>query len=182
MPPEPGSAESDSSRLCRVEEFCSGSAPAALLGAREMLLEYGRFVQAHVGACHLGSLEEEAQGLPGNYHRQGGGCLLAWYGNVTSGFVAWRPLPASTGEAAWEMKRLWVKPAARGLRLGHILTQAILDRASAAKQNAVLLDTVPQAMPAAHRIYLKLGFTPCEPYNANSTEGVIWLRKRLSSF
>jgi len=34
-------------------------------------------------------------------------------------------------------------------------------------------------MAAAHRIYLDLGFLPCEPYNDNPVEGLAYLKKTL---
>jgi ribosomal protein S18 acetylase RimI-like enzyme len=79
------------------------------------------------------------------------------------------------------LKRLWVRPAARGLILGRALTQAVLDRAVAAGRKAVYLDTAPASMAAAHRIYLELGFEPCAPYNDNPVEGLAYLRKSLAS-
>jgi ribosomal protein S18 acetylase RimI-like enzyme len=96
-----------------------------------------------------------------------------------AGFVAWRSLPPTVEPQAWELKRLWVRPAARGLALGRRLVQAVLDRAVAARQSAVYLDTAPAAMGAAHRLYLEFGFEPCAPYNDNQVEGLAWLRKQL---
>jgi putative acetyltransferase len=93
--------------------------------------------------------------------------------------VAWRAIDSEIAEDAWELKRLWVRPAARGLDLGRRLTMAALDRAVAAGRKAVLLDTAPAAMRAAHQLYLELGFQPCAPYNDNPVEGLAWLRKDL---
>jgi GNAT superfamily N-acetyltransferase len=96
-----------------------------------------------------------------------------------AGFVAWRELPVSIAPDAWELKRLWVRPIARGLGLGRSLTQAVLDRAAAAGRKAVYLDTAPASMAAAHRIYLEMGFTPCAQYNDNPVEGLAYLVKFL---
>jgi GNAT superfamily N-acetyltransferase len=129
----------------------------------------------------FGTLEKEAAGLPQSYLEQGGGCLLALVSGSPEGFVAWRALePTNQVEPdAWEMKRLWVRPSARGLGLGRRLSQAVLDRARAARRKAVYLDTAPASMAAAHRIYLELGFEPCGAYNDNPVEGLAYLRKRL---
>jgi putative acetyltransferase len=152
-----------------------------LAEARELLLEYGRFVIAQPGAARFcfGTLEHEAAGLPHSFLGQGGGCLLAHAHGAAAGFVAWRALPQSVSEGAWELKRLWVRPAARGLALGRALTVAVLESAKAAGRSAVYLDTAPEAMGAAHRLYLELGFEPCAPYNDNPVEGLAWLRKAL---
>ena len=77
------------------------------------------------------------------------------------------------------MKRLWVRSSGRGLGLGRALTQAVLDRAIAAQRRAVYLDTVPEAMSVAHRLYLELGFVPCAPYNDNPVDGLAYLVKYL---
>src|SRR5580704_835241 len=106
--------------------------PASILTqARELLLEYGRFVIAQPGAARfcIGALEHEAARLPHSYLEQGGGCLVAHVQGNPAGFIAWRALPIAVAARAWELKRLWVRPNARGLALGRVLTQAVLDRA-----------------------------------------------------
>ena len=88
-------------------------------------------------------------------------------------------MPIEVAPDSWELKRLWVRPVARGLTLGRALTLAVLDRAVAAQRKAVYLDTAPASMGAAHRLYLELGFEPCAPYNDNPVEGLAWLKKSL---
>ena len=44
---------------------------------------------------------------------------------------------------------------------------------------AVYLDTVPAAMPSAHRLYLDMGFIPCAPYNDNPVDDLAYLVKYL---
>lgn len=170
-----------SSRIVTVQEVTATVSEAILDQARELLLEYGRFVIAQPGAARFcfGLLEQEAARLPQSYLEQRGGCLIAYADGEASGFVAWRGLAATVDAEAWELKRLWVRPAARGLALGRRLTQAVLERAIDAKRSAVYLDTAPASMAAAHRLYLEMGFEPCAPYNDNPVEGLAWLRKLL---
>ena len=104
---------------------------------------------------------------------------MAWVGREPAGFVAWRTLPPSVAPDAWEMKRLWVRPIARGLGLGRTLTQAVLDRAKASARKAIYLDTAPASMAAAQRIYRELGFTDCAPYNDNPVEDLAYMVKLL---
>lgn len=163
------------------EELLPSSAERDLAEARELLLEYGRFVIAQPGAarfCFTG-LEQEASRLPMSFLEQGGGCLMARASTAAVGFVAWRNVPPSVAPDAWELKRLWVRPSGRGLGLGRRLTQAVIDRAIAAKRTAVYLDTAPASMAAAHRLYLEMGFTPCAAYNDNPVEGLAYLVKFL---
>jgi GNAT superfamily N-acetyltransferase len=167
----------------QIDEISSGSTPSAIAQARELLLEYGRFVVSHPAAAQFcyGSLQREAAGLPGSYTDRGGGCLIATVASVPAGFVAFQPAPGPLAHHSWELKRLWVRPQARGHHLGRQLTQAVLDRAAHAGRTAVYLDTVPQAMPAAHRLYLEMGFTPCKPYNDNPIPELAYLVKFLNS-
>lgn len=165
----------------QIEKLEPDAQATKLAEARELLLEYGRFVIAQPGAARFcfGSLEKEAARLPLSYHEQGGGCLIARAHGRPVGFVAWRAVPETVAPDAWELKRLWVRPAGRGLGLGRALTQAVLDRAIEAGRQAVYLDTAPASMGAAHRLYLEMGFTPCAPYNDNPVEGLAYLVKRL---
>ncbi|HUD15185.1 MAG TPA: GNAT family N-acetyltransferase [Terracidiphilus sp.] len=169
------------SRPITLQPITAEAPEATLAQARELLLEYGRFVIAQPGAARFcfGSLEQEAARLPHSYLEQGGGCLIAHVQWEPAGFVAWRALPAAIEPDAWELKRLWVRPAARGLSLGRALTQDVLDRAIAAGRKAIYLDTAPASMAAAHRLYLEMGFEPRAPYNDNPVEGLAWLRKPL---
>jgi GNAT superfamily N-acetyltransferase len=164
-----------------VHEIAAAEPESSLAEARELLLEYGRFVLAQPGAARFcfGTLEHEAARLPHSYLEQGGGSLIAHARGNPAGFIAWRPLPVAVASSAWELKRLWVRPFARGLSLGRVLTQAVLDRAVTAGCKAVYLDTAPASMAAAHRLYLDLGFEPCAPYNDNPVEGLAWLKKSL---
>ena len=164
-----------------IEELSADHPESLIAEARELLLEYGRFVMAQPGVARFcfGTLEKEAAGLPQSYIDQGGGSLVAHVNNKLTGFVGWRAVPESVAHNAWELKRLWVRSEGRGLGLGRALTQAVLDRAGAAGRTAVYLDTVPEAMIAAHRLYLDMGFVPTAQYNDNPVDGLAYLVKYL---
>jgi len=168
------------SKSIELLEVTVGS-PGVLLEAKKLLVEYGQFVVSQPGVARFcfGSLLKEAERLPFSYLEKGGGCLLARVAGEPAGFVAWRTLEPLAAPEAWELKRLWVRPAARGLGLGRTLTLAVLARAVDAGMKAVYLDTVPESMPAAHRLYPELGFTPCAQYNDNPVEGLAYLVKYL---
>lgn len=166
----------------RIEELQKTTQEDVLRPARELLLEYGAFVMSLPGAARFcfGALRQEAEGLPQSFIEQGGGSLIAFAHGEPAGFVAWRALSGARVEPdSWELKRLWVRPAGRGLKLGRTLTQAVLDRAVAARRKAVYLDTAPESMGHAYRLYLELGFHPCNGYNDNPVEGLAWLVKFL---
>lgn len=169
--------------MVQLEELYATSPDPWRDAARELLLEYGRFVIAQPGAARFcfGDLEKEAAHLPLSYHEQGGGCLLALVNHAPAGFVAWRALAPSPQVVpnAWELKRLWTRPQVRGMGLGRALTQTVLERAVAYKQNAVYLDTAPAAMQNAYRLYRDMGFVTCAPYNDNPVEGLEYLVRFL---
>lgn len=168
-------------KVIHLEEITADTPAESLSAARELLLEYGQFVIAHpesAGFCY-GTLELEAARLPFSYLEKRGGCLIARVDNEPAGFVGWRAVPENVLANAWELKRLWVRPQARGLNLGRALTEAVLDRAVSAHRRAVYLDTAPAVMAAAHRLYLSMGFEPCPCYNDNPVVGLEWMVKRL---
>jgi ribosomal protein S18 acetylase RimI-like enzyme len=170
-----------SSRQIHIDEISAASSETMLAQARELLLEYGRFVLAQPGAGRFcfGSLEKEAAELPASYLEQGGGGLIAFVEDTPAGFVAWRALPPSVAPNACELKRLWVRPVSRGLALGRRLTLEAMDRACAAGYEVMFLDTAPASMGNAYKLYLELGFEPCAIYNDNPVEGLAYLSKQL---
>jgi GNAT superfamily N-acetyltransferase len=174
-------AQPTNTTAIHLEEITADTVHETLIAARDLLLEYGQFVIAHpesAGFCY-GTLEQEAARLPFSYLEKQGGCLLAHVNDEPAGFVAWRAVPASVAADAWELKRLWVRPLARGVNLGRALTQAVIDRAVLADRTAIYLDTVPVVMATAHRLYLSMGFAPCPPYNNQPVAGLEWMVKRL---
>jgi ribosomal protein S18 acetylase RimI-like enzyme len=164
-----------------IEQITSTTLDETIAQARELLLAYGRFIKAQPGAAQFcfGSLEKEAERLPASYLEQDGGCLVARVDGIPRGFIAWRAMPHGAANDAWEMRRLWVEPEARGHRLGAALTDAILHRAKQAGRQAIYLYTEPQSMATAYRMYLALGFEPCTMQADDSAEGVVCLEKYL---
>jgi len=167
-----------------LDELTLGSPPETVEAARQLLLEYGRFVasQSSVASFCFGALEQEAAALPASYVSGTGsaGVFLArdpdhaWIGSV-----AWRPLPLPELADAWEIKRLWVRPEVRGSGAGRGLVQAVLERARTAGKSCLFLDTAPDSMAAAHKLYLDLGFSPCSPYAGPATAGIVYMHKIL---
>jgi len=162
-----------------LSDLTADSAPETIQNARTLLLEYGQFVAAHpsVTSFCYGSLRDEAAQLPDSYLNQHGGAILAERANRPVGFVAWRTLPAQPD--AWEIKRLWVRSEARGTGLGKILLQTLIDRAVSSGKTRLLLDTAPEVMASAYRLYLQLGFSECHPYNGPAKPAILYMHKVL---
>ena len=99
----------------------------------------------------------ELAGLPGDYAPPGGGMILARASGKEElvGCVAVRRVPESPGLC--EMKRLYVRGAARGSGLGRTLALAAMDMARRIGYGRMCLDTMP-SMTAAQSLYRALGF------------------------
>jgi putative acetyltransferase len=141
--------------------------PADIEQVRKMFLEY----QAGLGVdlCFQG-FPQELAALPGAYARPAGRLLLAESQGQALGVIALRPLPA--GDC--EMKRLYVRPAGRGLGLGRQLTAALIEEARAVGYKKILLDTLP-TMSEAQQLYRSLGFAEIAPYCDNPIVGTLYM-------
>ena len=76
------------------------------------------------------------------------------------------------------MKRLFLRPAARGLGLGRALTQAVIERARALGYRQLRLDTLA-SMTAAQALYGDMGFERIDPYYAPTPEGTVFMGLEL---
>ena len=99
--------------------------------------------------------EPEIAALPGKYAAPRGQLLLAWRGERVVGCAAFREIDAAT----CEMKRVYVRPDARGLNVGRQLVERLLRDAKAAGYARMCLDVLPEFV-AARRLYASLSFTP----------------------
>jgi len=149
---------------------------AAFAAARQLFEEYAAGLG--VDLCFQGFAEEVAT-LPGAYAPPRGRLLLAGDPAAPTGCIALRPLPADDDNTTTaEIKRLYVRPVARGTGLGGALARAILAEARAIGYREVKLDTLPQ-MAAAQALYASLGFRPCEAYYRNPLGGTVYMALAL---
>ena len=120
------------------------------------------------------NFEQELATLPGDYSPPTGALLLAWIEGNAVGCVALRRLD----EESCEMKRLYVRPEARGYRLGRLLAESILAAGRALGYRRMRLDTLP-SMQTAIELYHSLGFREIAPYRNNPVPGAVYLEKEL---
>jgi len=110
--------------------------------------------------------EEELAALPAGYD-----VLLVAGGE---GCVGVRPFD----DGVCEMKRLYVRPSARGTGLGRRLAVAAVEHARALGYERMRLDTMP-AMADAQALYESLGFVEIPPYRHNPVAGARFMELRL---
>jgi len=118
---------------------------------------------------------QELESLPGVYGPPGGELLLAKRGDHVLGCIALKPLePPKVAE----IKRLFVRPQARGKGVGKALVQAAIMAAKQLGYGEIKLDTLP-GMEGAIALYKAAGFTAIPTYGSHPYPGLMTLGKKL---
>jgi len=81
-------------------------------------------------------------------------------------------------EGIAELKRLYVKPGYRSLKIGKRLLESAIDTAKELNYTFIRLDTVP-GQTKAQELYHYLGFYEIEAYRYSPIAGTIYFEKRL---
>jgi len=150
------------------------ASPQELASIRTLFREYQAFLGIDL---EFQGFARELAALPGEYGPPQGALLLAREGREVLGCGALRPLTAS-GAGICEMKRLYVRPAGRGLGVGRKIAVRLIERAAALGYAAMVLDTLAH-LTSAIRLYQSLGFERTEPYYDNPLPGVSYWQLEL---
>ena len=119
-------------------------------------------------------IDAEIDGLPGDYVPPRGALFVVDDDARLIGMIGLRPLE---GEVC-EMKRLFVRPEARGRGLAKQLIARVLDEARRLRYTEIRLDTLPM-MGDAQSLYVALGFEDIPPYYDTPIAGTRFMRLRL---
>lgn len=148
--------------------------PADLDAVVAIFREYVRSPTVDLG---FQDFEREFASLPGKYAAPDGRLLLADEQGAVVGCGALRRID----DASCELKRVYVRPAARGKDLGRQLVLRLLDEARMAGYTRVCLDVLPE-FTAAQKLYETLGFQPAPPVSFNPVPGTKFLALDLAGF
>lgn len=138
---------------------------------RELFTEYAAWLDYDL--C-LQNFEQELAALPGAYAPPGGRLYIAILDKTAAGCVALRP----KGELTGEIKRLYVRPAYRGLRIGRLLAEQVINDSRLIGYRTLVLDTLP-VMQEAISLYRSLGFVPTHPPSDAPQAGEIYFSMSL---
>ena len=133
---------------------------------KELIIEYAKWLGRNLS---FQNLDDELKDPAPE-----GELLVAVEGEDVLGMIAYH----KHSDTRCEMKRLYVKPSCRGMKLGEKLIEELIAHARQAGYKEMVLDTIVPLQSAIH-LYKKLGFTECEPYYHNPMPDVLYFRKEL---
>ena len=119
-------------------------------------------------------IDAEVAGLPGDYAPPRGVLLVAVEDERHLGMIALRPLDGAIAE----MKRLYVRPGARGRGLARLLIARLFEEAARLNYTELRLDTLPM-MGGAQALYEACGFVDIEPYYETPIAGTRFMSRRI---
>ncbi|EXS69387.1 MULTISPECIES: GNAT family N-acetyltransferase [unclassified Sphingobium] len=118
--------------------------------------------------------DTEFANLPGKYAAPKGCVLLADRDGEIEGCIALREVST----AICEMKRLYVRPSARGSNVGQKLVERLIAEARGVGYREMRLD-VQEKSVSARKLYAAFGFVPAEPISFNPVPGASFLGLHL---
>jgi GNAT superfamily N-acetyltransferase len=150
-------------------EIRSADDPASLAAARALVRAH---ILAHSAAHDAESAERLVAALPAPYLEPAGALWVAWDDDEALGCVAMQPLDAGVAE----LKRMFVRPEARGRGVARRLTEHAIAAATARGYHRLRLGTLT-TMHAAQRLYASVGFRRIDAYRAVEF-GETWFYER----
>ncbi len=178
--------------------------PFHFADASRLIDAYQRYItQQNLTMCMMGSLDEEIKNPAAFYDSKRGGIFLAYGERIEElkngrnveqpstdhrvPSIGSKPIgiccleehqPIHPDIRVAEIRRMYVAPEARGQKVGEALIQACVNEAERLGYGRVVLDTF-QEPSYALKLYTRLGFTECAPFNHLPLGKAVWLEKML---
>ena len=138
---------------------------------RNLIIEYTQMLKRDLS---FQNIDDELKDPSKKYTASAGELLVAIESDEVVGMIAYHKHSVTR----CEMKRLYVKPKYRGMKLGEQLIQKLIELAIQSGYTEMVLDTLLPLQSAIY-LYQKLGFQQCEPYYNNPMNDVIYFKKML---
>ncbi len=150
--------------------------PQMLESVKALLVEYVNWLQAKrmIYPHELRAFRDQLALLPGCFAPPDGCLLVGMHGEQAAGCVALRKLSAEI----CEMKRLYVKPALRGMSIGRALAEAVIAEAKKIGYTRIRVHTI-RSMVGANSLYASLTFEKISPYEETPIEDAVFMELTL---
>lgn len=155
--------------MITIDTIATDAPASHLETARLLMREYAAL--PHV-AGRWTTIDADIAALPEPFVAPRGALLLARLGDEPVGCVGLCALEDAIGE----VKRLYVRPSARGRGIGVALLDALLAHARRIGYRTVRLDTAPELIPAI-ALYERYGFTPIAPYRDSQCLAALYFER-----
>ena len=151
-----------------MPDITTAQEPVSFEAARDLFREYAGELSVDL---RFQGFSSELNNLETMYAAPTGWLGMLHHGGEAVGCVGVRRFSASE----CEMKRLYVRPSARGIGVGRALALAAIHAARDLGYRTMLLDTL-SSMTRAQALYRALGFVETAPYYANLLPQVKYLK------
>lgn len=94
-------------------------------------------------------------------------------------FVGCAALRRIENDTTCELKRMYLRPACRGLGIGKAIMEKSIECARDLGYTVMKLDTIGYKMPWAVKLYESYDFRETIPYNHNPHEGVLYFEREI---
>ncbi|MGC2236610.1 MAG: GNAT family N-acetyltransferase [Pyrinomonadaceae bacterium] len=154
-------------------EIIQPETPEQIEEARALFREYEAWLGLDL--CFQG-FEAEVANLPGKYALPDGRLFLVLAGERAAGCIALRRLEKDI----CEMKRLYVREEFRSLGLGRTLIEKLIGEARKIGYKKMRLDTLPDKMAKAVKLYESYGFRAIPAYYPNPYDDTLFMQLYLT--
>jgi len=149
------------------------ASPARVEAVRTLMTEYAAL--PHTTGRWL-TMHADLAALPHPFVLPHGAVLLADAGDEWLGCGGLVTLEPGVGE----IKRMYVRPTARGRGVGAALLHALLSQAATMALEQVRLDTAPELLEA-QALYRRFGFVPIPPYRAGLLPDALCFERQVAA-